>query len=75
MYLVAQKVNGLAFLLSGSLSTCSGGPNPSPDLPGLHEFATVLPATGWSGCTKGTNVGCYLALQSGRAAARKRNGL
>lgn len=61
----------LAFLLSACVL---GGPNPSPDLPGLHEFATVLPATGWSGHTKRTNVGCYLALQSGRAAARKHDG-
>lgn len=64
-----------AFLLSGSQSTYAWSPNLSPDLPGFHEFVTVLPATGWCGRMKGTNVGCYLALQSGRAAARKPHGL
>lgn len=63
-----------AFLLSGSLSTCSRGPKPFPRPPRFVEFATVLPATGWSGCMMRTNAGCYLALQSGRAAARKRRG-
>lgn len=70
-----RRLIHLAFLLSGSQSTHACIPNPSPDRPGFHEFATVLPATGWCGRMKGTNVGCYLALQSGRAAARKRHGL
>lgn len=67
MYLVSQKVNE-------SSVPALWDSNSSLDLPSLHEFATVLPATGWSGCTKGTNVGCYLALQSGHAAARKCSG-